>query len=117
MFWETLREPDFDMTVATLAERGRLILMAGRDARPAFPVGPFYVKGCSVHGFAMFKSSAEEQRSCASDINHWLATGRLKPLIDRTLPLSQAAEAHRLQEAHTIGKQSSLTGKLVLVPA
>ncbi len=116
VFWETLREPDFDLSVATLSERGRLILMAGRDARPSFPVGPFYVKGCSVHGFAMFKSTAEEQSSCASDINHWLATGRLKPLIDRTLPLSQAAEAHRLQEAHTIAKQSSLTGKLVLVP-
>lgn len=116
VFWETLREPDFDLAVTSLAEEGRMILMAGRDARPAFPVGPFYVKGCSLHGFAMFKASPETQQSCASDINHWLATGRLKPLIDRTLPLSQAAEAHRLQEAHTIGKQSSLTGKLVLVP-
>lgn len=116
VFWETLREPNFDLAVAAMAEGGRLILMAGRDARPEFPVGPFYVKGCSVHGFAVFKTSAEEQRSSASDINHWLSTGRLKALIDRTLPLSASAEAHRLQEAHTIGKQSSLTGKLVLVP-
>jgi NADPH2:quinone reductase len=117
VFWETLREPDFDLSVNVMAERGRMILMAGRDARPEFPVGPFYVKGCALKGFAMFKSTADEQRACASDINHWLATGRLKPLIDRTLPLSQAAEAHRLQEAHTIGKQSSLTGKIVLKPA
>ncbi len=116
VFWETLREPDFDLSVNVMAERGRMIIMAGRDARPEFPVGPFYVKGCSLHGFAMFKSTADEQRACASDINHWLATGRIKPLIDRTLPLSQAAEAHRLQEAHTIGKQSSLTGKIVLQP-
>lgn len=116
VFWETLREPDLDFVVATLAERGRMIVMAGRDARPEFPLGPFYVKGCSLHGFAMFKSTASEQQNCASDINHWLATGRLRAVIDRTLPLSQAAEAHRLQEAHTIGKQSSLTGKLVLVP-
>ena len=117
VFWETLRDADLDMAVACLAERGRMIVMAGRDARPAFPLGPFYVKGCSIHGFAMFKSTADEQSACASDINHWLSTGRLKPVIDRTLPLSAAAEAHRLQEAHTIGKQSSLTGKLVLVPA
>lgn len=116
VFWETLRDADLDMAVACLAERGRMIVMAGRDARPAFPLGPFYVKGCSIHGFAMFKSTADEQRACASDINHWLSTGRLKPVIDRTLPLSAAAEAHRLQEVHTIGKQSSLTGKLVLVP-
>lgn len=116
VFWETLREPDLDFVVATLAERGRMIVMAGRDARPEFPLGPFYVKGCSLHGFAMFKATAAEQQACASDINHWLATGRLRAVIDRTLPLSQVAEAHRLQEAHTIGKQSSLTGKLVLVP-
>lgn len=116
VFWETLREPDLDLAVGSLAERGRIIVMAGRDARPPLPLGPFYVKGCSMHGFAMFKATAEEQRTCASDINHWLATGRLKTVIDRTMPLSQAAEAHRLQEAHTLAKQSSLTGKLVLVP-
>ena len=28
--------------------------MAGRQARPAFPNGPFYVKGLSLCGFAMF---------------------------------------------------------------
>lgn len=116
VFWETLREPDFELGIAGMAERGRMILMAGRDARPAFPVGPFYVKGCSLHGFVMFKATSEEQRSCASDINHWLSTGKLKPLIDRVMPLSETAEAHRLQEAHTVQKQSSLAGKLVLKP-
>ncbi len=116
VFWETLREPDFNLAVDSLAERGRMILMAGRDARPPFPVGPFYVKGCSLHGVVMFKASPEEQRQAASDINHWLDRGQLKAVIDRILPLSQAAEAHRLQEAHTVQKQSSLQGKLVLVP-
>lgn len=114
VFWETLREPDFDLTVAALAERGRMILMAGRDARPEFPVGPFYVKGCSVHGFVMFKATPAEQQQCASDINHWLLSGRIKPVIDRTLPLSEAAEAHRLQESHTLQHAGSLRGKLVL---
>ena len=36
-WWETLREPDFDRTVSLLAPRGRMILMAGRDARPPSP--------------------------------------------------------------------------------
>ncbi len=116
VFWETLRDPEFDLAVEAMAEGGRMILMAGRDARPEFPVGPFYVKGCSLHGFVMFKASAAAQRNCASDINHWLTNGKLKPLVDRCLPLSQAAEAHRLQEAHTVSKNSSLTGKLVLKP-
>src|SRR3954466_9962333 len=40
VYWEPVREPDFDKIVSYLAERGRVILMAGRDARPPFPVGP-----------------------------------------------------------------------------
>lgn len=116
MFWETLREPDFDLAVGSIAESGKMILMAGRDARPQFPVGPFYVKGLSLHGVVMFKASAEQQRQAAMDINKWLTGGQLSSVIDRRLPLSEAAEAHRLQEEHTIGKASSLTGKLVLNP-
>ncbi|MFN5916025.1 MAG: NADPH:quinone reductase, partial [Planctomycetota bacterium] len=58
VFWETLREPNFDFAVRSMAPNGRMVVMAGRDARPEFPVGPFYVKGCSLFGFAMFKASA-----------------------------------------------------------
>jgi len=116
VYWETVREPDFDKIVPYLAERGRLILMAGRDARPPFPVGPFYVKGCSLHGFVMFKATAEEQRACADDINKWLAAGQLKANISRVLPLSEAAAAHKLQEANTLQKAGTLSGKIVLKP-
>lgn len=116
LFWETLREPDFQLAVDSLAERGRMVLMAGRDARPPFPVGPFYVKGCSLFGFAMFKATPEEQRNSAADMNHWMATGQLTAVIDRILPLREAAQAHRLQEAHTLRKESNLRGKLVLTP-
>src|SRR5947209_4986332 len=108
VYWETLREPNFDKAVDLLAPRGRMILMAGRDARPIFPVGPFYVKGCSLHGFAMFTFSPDEQRACADDINRWLSEGKLRANIDRVLPLSQAAAAHRLQEENTIGKAGTL---------
>jgi NADPH2:quinone reductase len=116
VWWETLREPNFDRTVALLAPRGRMIVMAGRDARPPFPVGPFYVKGCSLYGFAMFNATPDEQRTCSEDINRWLAEGKLRPKIDRVLPLSQAAAAHKLQEENTIGKAGTLAGKLVLKP-
>ncbi|HEY2882925.1 MAG TPA: NADPH:quinone reductase [Pirellulales bacterium] len=116
VYWETLREPDFDKTVAMLAQRGRMILMAGRDARPVFPVGPFYVKGCALHGFVIFLSSPEDQRACVDQINPWLAEGKIKSCIDRVLPLSKAAEAHKLQEESTVGKLGALTGKIVLKP-
>jgi NADPH:quinone reductase len=116
VFWETLREPDFDKAVAMLAPRGRMILMAGRDARPPFPVGPFYVKGCSLHGFVMFLATPDEQQACAADINRWLSEGKIKPNIDRVLPLADTALAHKLQEDSTVGKCGTLAGKLVLKP-
>jgi NADPH:quinone reductase len=116
VYWETTREPDFDKIVSYLGERGRIILMAGREARPQFPVGPFYVKGCSLHGFVMFKATPDEQRAAAEDINKWLAAGNVKAKIGRVFPLSEAAAAHRLQEDNTLRKAGTLAGKIVLKP-
>jgi NADPH2:quinone reductase len=116
VYWDTQREPNFERAVDLLAPRGRIILMAGREARPVFPVGPFYIKGCSMHGFAMFNATPDEQRTAAADINRWLAAGQLKANIDRMMPLSETAAAHRLQEENTIGKKGTLSGKIVLKP-
>lgn len=116
VWWETLREPDFDRAIPLLALRGRMVIMAGREARPPFPVGPFYVKDCSLHGLAVFNSSAREQRAAANAINRWVAEGKLRARIDRVLPLEQAAAAHRLQEESTVQKTGALAGKLVLRP-
>ncbi len=117
VWWETTREPNFEAAVPHLAPRGRFVLMAGRDARPSFPVGPFYVKDCSLHGFAMFNASANQQQRSADDINRWVASGKLVANIDRVLPLSEAAAAHQLQEDATIHKTVELAGKIVLEPA
>ena len=114
VFWETRREPDFDFAVDLMAERGRMVLMAGRDARPAFPVGPFYVKGCSLHGFVMFKATSDEMRMAADDINVWMADGSLKPRIDRVMTLDQAAQAHQVQEQATLQGAAELKGKIVI---
>lgn len=116
VWWETQREPDFDRAVSLLADRGRMVVMAGRDARPSFPLGPFYVKGCTLHGFAMFKADAHEQAAAAADINRWLADGRLVVPIDRVLPLAETAAAHALQEASTVGRTGMLAGKIVIEP-
>jgi NADPH2:quinone reductase len=116
VWWETLREPNFEMAFPLLAPRGRYILMAGRDAKPVFPVGTFYVKGCHIYGFAMFNATPEELRAAADDINRWLASGKLKARIDRVLPLNETAAAHRLQEESTVGKSGALSGKIVIKP-
>ena len=116
VWFETQREPTLDRTVGLMAPRGRIVLMAGRQARPEFPVGPFYVKDLSLLGFAMFNATAEEQQTCAAVLNQLLATARWRPLVGRTFPLEQAAAAHQLQEQNTLEKQGTLTGKIVVVP-
>jgi NADPH2:quinone reductase len=116
VWYETQREPDFLKTVDLLAKRGRMVIMAGRQAQPVFPVGPFYVKDCSLYGFAMFNATPDEQRRCAEDVNRWLAGHKLKVPIGATFPLADAAKAHQLQEDNTLKKAGTLTGKIVVTP-
>jgi NADPH:quinone reductase len=116
VWWETVREPDFVQAVQLMAQRGRFVLMAGREARPPFPVGPFYVKCCRLLGFVIFHATPEEQRLAAADVNRWLYEGKYRPRIDRVMRLDQAAEAHRLQEENTMNNAGTLAGKIVLKP-
>ncbi|WP_419193180.1 zinc-binding dehydrogenase [Kolteria novifilia] len=116
VYWETLREPNFEQIVGMIARNGRIVVMAGRDATPPFPVGPFYVKNASLLGLIMFAYDAEGQRKSAEDISRWMAEGKLRSRIDRVMPLAEAAEAHRIQEESTVAKSGSLSGKIVLVP-
>jgi len=116
VWYETLRQQDLERAIGHLAMRGRLILMAGRDSKPPFPVGPFYVKDCSVHGFAMFNAPPDQQRACAEDISRWLAEGKLRARIGRVMKLAETAAAHRLQEENTLHGAGTLAGKIVLEP-
>ena len=116
VWYETQPPADFDRTVELMGSRGRIVVMAGRAARPAFPNGPFYVKGLTMLGFAMFNMTAAEQRACADDINKWLAAKKIKALIGARFPLAQTATAHLLQEDNTLRKAGTLTGKIVILP-
>jgi NADPH2:quinone reductase len=116
VWWETQREPNLPRTISYMKKRGRIILMAGRQAQPQFLLGAFYVNDLSMLGFAMFNASPEEQRHCADEMNAWFEQGLWKPLIGARFPLSEAAAAHRLQEDNTLGKQGSLTGKIIVLP-
>jgi NADPH2:quinone reductase len=116
VWYETQREPDFQKTVDLLARRGRMIVMAGRQATPPFPVGPFYVKDLSLFGFAMFNATAEEQRVCATDMNRWLGAKRLRAAIGRTFRMAETAAAQQLLEENTLHKAGTLTGKVVVIP-
>jgi NADPH2:quinone reductase len=111
---ETQREPDFDVAIPLLRKRGRMILMAGRTARPVLPLGAFYPRDCSLLGFAMFNATPDEQRRAADDMNRLVEAGRLRSIIGRTYPLAEAARAEKDLEENTINHAGTLHGKVVI---
>jgi NADPH2:quinone reductase len=114
VWYETQREPNFEISIPLLRKNGRLILMAGRTAKPALPLGAFYPRNCAIFGFAMFNATADQQRRCAADIIRWIGEGRLKPMVGRVFPLSATAEAERFLEQNTLKGAGTLTGKVVI---
>jgi NADPH:quinone reductase len=114
VWYETQREPDLEVSVPLLRKRGRMILMAGRAARPTLPLGSFYTRDCSLLGFAMFNASPDEQRRCADDIVRWVEAGKLKANVGRIFPLAEAAAAQKFLEENTVGGAGTLRGKVVI---
>jgi NADPH2:quinone reductase len=115
VWFETLREPNFEQSFDLLRKRGRMIVIVWREARPPFPMGKFYPKDLTLYGFSTFNASSAELSASAEEINRWLAERKLRPLVGEVLPLARAARAHRLQEEHTDGK-GGRTGKIILQP-
>lgn len=109
VFWDTSRTPNFDLAVPLLAKKGRIILMAGAEAHPPFPVGPFYRKECSMRGFNLNLASPQELLQCADIINVSLLNNKIQSKIAQVMPLSDAAEAHKMIES-----KPEVWGKIVL---
>lgn len=114
VWYETQREPNLEVSVPLLRKRGRMILMAGRVAKPVLPLGAFYTRDCSLLGFAMFNASPEDQRHAAEGINRWVEAGKLKPIVGRVFPLAEAVEAEKFLDSNTIQGAGSLSGKVVI---
>jgi putative PIG3 family NAD(P)H quinone oxidoreductase len=99
--------------LASLAVEGRLViigLMGG--ARAEIDLAATLVRRLHVIGSTLRARSVEDKAAIASAFlerfGSALEAGRLRPVVDRVLPLEQAAEAHRLMLA------SEHFGKIVL---
>lgn len=114
VWFETQREPNLEVAIPLLRKRGRMLVIAGRQAKPVLPLGSFYPRDCSLIGFAMFNASPEEQAEAAADINRWVEAGALRPQVGRTFPLADAAQAERFLEENALHGAGSLSGKVVL---
>jgi NADPH:quinone reductase-like Zn-dependent oxidoreductase len=97
----------FARSVDALARGGRLVT-PGALASPnvSFNVWSLVGKGARIIG----TGSSPASRDTLDRLIRLAAEGKLAPVVDRRLPLEEAAEAHRLIEAREI------FGKVVLVP-
>lgn len=95
------------------AWRGRYLVVgfaAGEIPRP--PLNLALLKGCAITGVFFGEFARRERaayRALLADLFGWIATGRLRPHVSRTLPLERAAEALEALAARRA------TGKLVLL--
>jgi NADPH2:quinone reductase len=114
VWFETQREPNLEVSIPLLRKNGRMILIAGRTAKPSLPLGAFYPRNCSIFGFAMFNGTADQHRRCAADMVRWIEDGILKPIVGRVFPLSAAVDAVRCLEEKALTGAGALTGKVII---
>jgi NADPH2:quinone reductase len=94
---------------------GRLVFIAFlQGAKTTVDFMPLMLKRLTVTGSTLRSRSLNDKAAIASAVGQtvwpWVEQGVLKPKIDRILPLSGAAEAHRIMES------SSHIGKILLKP-
>jgi NADPH2:quinone reductase len=104
-----------DQSLEALAAFGRLVVygMASRKAPKAIHPGALMPKSQSVIGFWLVNALADKELMAEvfMDLFGMIITGKLKPVIGSTYPLSKASDAHRDMLAR------KTVGKIVLDPA
>ena len=112
--YDSVGKTTFEKGLDVLAPRGMMVLF-GQSSGPAGPFDPqilnqkgslFVTRPTLGH----YAASREELLERAGEIFGWVRAGTLKVRVDREVPLSRAAEAHRALE----GRET--TGKVLLVP-
>ena len=112
--YDSVGKATFDKSLKCLAPRGMLVLF-GQSSGPVSPFDPALLAGggslfLTRPSLAHYCLDREELLQRSTEVLDWVAAGDLKLTYDRSLPLAQAPEAHRLLEAR------KTTGKLLLVP-
>jgi NADPH2:quinone reductase len=111
--YDSVGRTTFDKSLNCVGVRGVLALF-GQSGGTVPPVDPSRLAKRGIFltrpGLAHYTRTREELLWRAREVFADVAAGRLSIRIDRDLPLSQAAEAHRLLESR------QTVGKLVLIP-
>jgi NADPH2:quinone reductase len=95
-----------------LAPYGHLVIFGEASGSPA-PIHPddLYDRSLNVSSFWLATDPPERWDLARRELQRAVLEGRLRVTLDQTLPLAEAAKAHRRLE------QRQAQGKLLLVPA
>ncbi|WP_026211953.1 NAD(P)H-quinone oxidoreductase [Longispora albida] len=99
-----------DRNIDALATGGRLVMIGTQGGIKAeLNIGKLMRKRAWVAGTTLRARPLEEKRRFVAEVREqvWplIASGQVKPVIDRVLPITEAAEAHRVVEANAhVGK-------------
>ncbi len=103
---DSIGAPYLEANLKSLAVGGRLVLiglMGG--AKAEIQLGLLLARRLQVMGSTLrARPDSEKAEIAAGFLDRFgqdLATGRIEPIVDRVLPLDQAAEAHRVMKAST----------------
>lgn len=112
--YDSVGKTTFEKSLNCLAPRGYLVLF-GQASGPVPPLDPqvLNAKGSlflTRPTLGNYTATSEELNERAGDVLGWVASGRLRLRIEATLPLAEAAEAHK----RLAGRGTS--GKLLLIP-
>jgi len=112
--YDSVGKDTFDKSLNCIRRRGYIVLF-GASSGGVPPLDPqiLNAKGSlflTRPYIGHYTADRAELMQRTNDLFHWMATDQLKVRIDKTFPLSDAAEAHRYLE----GRQSK--GKILLIP-
>ena len=103
----------FAKNLASLKTGGRIVFIASLGGGTAeLPIGALMQKRAIVTGSTLRPRNADEKARLAAEVERvvwpWIEAGKVKPVVERTFPLAEAAKAHALLES------GAHTGKVVL---
>jgi len=112
--YDSVGQATFEKSLRCLARRGMMVLF-GQSSGPVAPFDPQTLNRLGSlfltrPNLADYVATREELLKRAGQVMNWVREGRLRLRIALELPLSQAAEVHRLLEAR------STAGKILLIP-
>jgi putative PIG3 family NAD(P)H quinone oxidoreductase len=102
-----------ERNIASLAPGGRLVVIGMQGGVKAeIDLGVLLRRNGAVYATTLRGRTPEQKGEICTQVERhvwpWIAAGIVKPVVDRVMPLADAAEAHRALEA------GGVTGKIIL---